>query len=147
MRRALTVATLFLGALLLTPVSAGASGPGPGMAGPNGTVPTLTVSASHSLLVVHPDGANGCNQAVCISLSGSGTDVTDWLTNGNASKAMCTYAEFWENGSVIATSNEQCGPANDLYTANWSNPGNFPVGASLCNTWSGLPGKPCETIE
>lgn len=29
----------------------------------------------------------------------------------------------------------------------WPSPGYFAVGTQLCNSWTGIVGKPCETIE
>jgi hypothetical protein len=28
----------------------------------------------------------------------------------------------------------------------WTNPGYFPAGTVVCNTWKNVAGKPCETI-
>ena len=96
--------------------------------------------------VVVPLTAGSCNGNTCQEVYGSGTTVTDWYTETIAPSAVCTYAEFLENGVIIAESGSTCLSAGGEADANWSNPGSFPVGTRLCTTWAGIAGKPCATI-
>lgn len=93
---------------------------------------------------VGTEDASGCNVAVCIFLKGSGTTVDSWTTDGYASGYHCNYAHFWRNGSVTR-SVYVCGTGTN--TTTWNSPGTFSDGDELCNTWSGISGKPCKTIQ
>ena len=95
---------------------------------------------------VHPDSASGCNQSICIAVTGSGLNVSDWTTTAVLPRTMCSTADFLVNGSVWATG-YGCASSGDQLKADWSDPGNFANGTVLCNTWSGIAGKPCETVE
>lgn len=89
--------------------------------------------------------ASGCNQSVCIYLTGSGTDVSSWSTTASVAGSICSYATFWADNSVIATGNTVCA-TNETLQATWNNPGYFAPGTILCNTWANVAGRPCETI-
>jgi len=115
----------------------------PDMAGPNGTHPVARVEKRKG---VTPASANGCNQSVCISVVGSGLYVSDWSTTAYPSTYVCSYAAYWANGVVIATSNEVCGNQNNVFYSDWNNPGYFTNNTQVCNTWLQIAGKPCETI-
>jgi hypothetical protein len=121
-----------------------------------GTLTTEAASASTPDAVVHaavpsigviPDSANGCAGAVCIYVTGTGLHVSDWATSVFLSKSMCSTASFLVNGVLYASGVPECGSANDELVSDWSDPGNFPNGSVLCNTWSGVSGKPCETVH
>ncbi|HLZ57649.1 MAG TPA: hypothetical protein VKR06_11930 [Ktedonosporobacter sp.] len=129
--------------LLLTVAQGAALGMRPGMRGKNGEIPTIKALPKGSRL---PKSASGCNQSVCISITGRKLSVRDWLTTGSADGATCTYAVFWANG-LAATSNEICGPAGTIYSSDWSNPGSFPNQTKVCNSWVAIGGFACETIH
>lgn len=112
--------------------------------------PSVTVAspgASPAPSLISPASASGCNQSVCIYVTGSGTHVTRWSTTAVLPSWMCTFAEYWANGELVYVGNTKCGSKGDEVMSYWSNPGDFPVGTQLCNTWIGIAGKPCETIE
>jgi len=93
------------------------------------------------------DSANGCSGPVCIYVTGSGLNVSDWATSVYLSRSMCTTASFLVNGVLWASGGNQCGSGGVELVSDWSDPGNFPNGTVLCNTWSGVSGKPCETVH
>jgi hypothetical protein len=94
-----------------------------------------------------PLSANGCNQNVCIHIVGSGTTVSRWSTTAVLPSKMCSTAEYWDDGYLIYEGTSKCGSAGAKVSSYWSDPGAFPVGTQLCSTWTGVAGKPCETIE
>lgn len=91
--------------------------------------------------------ATTCQGNTCQVVDGSGTTVTNWYTQTTAPSAVCTYAKYFENGTVIAESGKTCLKAGGSASANWADPGSFPVGTVLCTSWVGIAGKPCDTIE
>lgn len=97
--------------------------------------------------LVSPASASGCNQRVCIYVTGSGTHVTRWSTTAVLPSSMCTFAEYWANGDLAYVGNTKCGSEGDEVSSYWPNPGSFSTGTKLCNTWSGIAGRPCETVE
>jgi hypothetical protein len=115
------------------------------LASPSDTVSVVPLPVSEGAVVV-PLTASSCNGNTCQWVYGSGTTVTDWYTQTTAPSAVCTYAEFLENGVIIAESGGTCLSAGGEAAANWTNPGSFPVGTKLCTTWAGIAGKPCATI-
>jgi hypothetical protein len=131
-------------ATFLTVEQGAALGIKPGMAGPNGVVPTIRVLSKGSII---PNSASGCNQNVCIYVTGSKLHVSDWSTTGYDANPTCTYAAYWVAGKVKATSNEVCGGSDTEYVSDWNDPGNFPNHTQLCNTWLHISGKPCETVH
>jgi hypothetical protein len=108
---------------------------------PSGAAQRVPARSLHSLT------ATTCNGDTCQTISGSGTNVANWYTQTTAPGSVCTYAEFLEDGVLIAESSSTCIGAGQEAAANWSDPGYFPVGAQLCTTWTNIPGKPCDTIE
>lgn len=94
-----------------------------------------------------PQTASGCNQDVCIYVEGSGTQVTYWSTTAALPASMCTVAKYWANGALVYEGNTKCGSSGGHVFSYWSNPGYFAAGTQVCNTWTGIPGKPCETIQ
>ena len=105
----------------------------------NGAVAVSTTSPSPLDLVA-------CAGNTCQVLTVSGTTVTNWLTSTTAPNSVCTYAEYIENGTIIAESGTTCLSAGQQGNADWSDPGKFPAGAQLCTAWTGIAGKPCNTI-
>ena len=95
--------------------------------------------------------ASGCNQEVCIILTGSGRKVTGWQTTGEytgSSDAFCTYAVYWAPGnSVYATGITVCGGPGEYYGYYAEVPIVWSSNIELCNTWAGIPGKPCEEVH
>ena len=87
-----------------------------------------------------------CAGNTCQVLTVSGTTVTNWLTSTTAPNSVCTYAEYIENGTIIAESGTTCLSSGQQANADWSDPGKFPAGAKLCTAWTGIAGKPCNTI-
>lgn len=106
-----------------------------------------SVGASPTPAPVNPDSASGCNQSVCIEVTGAGNHVTRWMTTAVLPSKICTFAEYWANGELVYVGNTKCGSKGDEVSSYWSDPGDFSKGTQLCNTWSGITGKPCETIE
>jgi hypothetical protein len=96
---------------------------------------------------VSPLTASGCNQNVCIYVVGSGTQVTKWETSAVLPTAMCTVAKYWADGVLVYEGTVKCGSAGGSVTSYWSRPGYFPAGTQVCNTWTNVSGRPCETIE
>lgn len=94
-----------------------------------------------------PLTAGGCNQAVCIYVEGSGSSVTYWSTTAVFPVSMCSVPEYWANGVIIREGQSKCASAGERVLGYWSDPGYFAPGTVLCNTWRGIPGKPCETVE
>jgi hypothetical protein len=82
---------------------------------------------------------------VCIYIRGSSLTVNDWDASANRSGYGCTYAAYWQNGVVIATTEYLCGDGTAW--AYLSPNRQFPNGAKLCNTFLSFAGKPCETIS
>ncbi len=87
-----------------------------------------------------------CAGNTCQAISNSGTYVNDWATSTTAPNSVCTYAEYFENGTIIAESSPTCLSAGEEANALWTDPGNFPAGARLCTAWKGIAGKPCNTV-
>jgi hypothetical protein len=93
-----------------------------------------------------PLSASGCNESVCIDVQGSGSTVSDWETTAWAATSLCTYADFWVNYVLDRQGGEVCVGGGTELESDWKNT-SFPNGTVLCNTWPGIPGEPCETIE
>jgi hypothetical protein len=111
------------------------------------SAPEVTVNNPVPSIGIMPDSANGCSGAICIFVTGSGLHVSDWQTSVALSKSMCSTASFLVNGVLWASGVNTCGSAGDLLVSDWESPGNFANGTVLCNTWSGISGKPCETVH
>lgn len=115
-----------------------------------GAMSTLSSVASASplpqLLPAVPLSASGCNDSVCIDLQGSGSEVNDWDTTAWASQAVCTEADYWANNVLENQGTTKCVAAGTELVSDWDNT-SWPNGTVLCNTWPGISGKPCETIE
>jgi hypothetical protein len=111
------------------------------------SVASGTTSAAITNISVRPDSANTCSGAVCIFVTGSGLNVSDWTTTASLTKTMCTTASFLVNNVLYAQGVNTCGTNGDELASDWSDPGNFPNGTILCNTWTGLPGRACATVH
>lgn len=107
----------------------------------------IAAGASSNLPAVAPPSASGCNQAVCIYVTGSGTQVTYWSTTAVLPSSECSVADYWANGQLVYKGKSKCGSAGAEVSSYWPDPGYFAAGTQLCNTWTGVPGRPCETIE
>jgi hypothetical protein len=104
-------------------------------------------SAASAAPSISPQTARGCSQNVCIYVEGSGTQVTYWSTTAALPASMCTVANYWANGVLLYEGNTKCGSSGGQVSSYWPAPGHFAAGTELCNTWTGIQGKPCETIE
>jgi hypothetical protein len=102
--------------------------------------------ASKSEAVI-PRSASGCNQDVCISISGSSNHVSDWTTtaywNGGY---ICTQSHWVINHANVRTGNGACGGAG-VFFSDWAANRYFPSPSLACNWWKVIPGYPCETIR
>ncbi len=96
---------------------------------------------------ISPQTASGCNQSVCIYVEGSGTQVTYWSTTAALPASMCTVAKYWAVGVLVYEGNTKCGSPGAQVSSYWPSPGHFAAGTQLCNTWTGISGRPCETVE
>ncbi len=108
---------------------------------------TRTASPTTPTSSVEPLSASGCNQSVCIYVTGSGTDVTNWSTSATLPGSMCTVADYWADQNLVYQGNEKCGSGGTSVSSYWPQPGYFPAGTQLCNTWSNISGRPCESVE
>ncbi len=116
-----------------------------------GTTGLSSASVTRGAVVVSasspgPMELTACDQNTCQVIANSGTMVTDWATSTTAPNSVCTYAEYIENGTIIAESATTCLSAGQEGDANWSDPGKFPANAKLCTVWTGIAGKPCNTV-
>ena len=96
---------------------------------------------------VQPMSASGCNEDVCISITGTGTYVSDWNTTAYwGGGYICTHSFWFINDSRIRTGNGVCGGAG-VFFSDWQANRHWPSPSLACNTWQNMPGKPCETIH
>lgn len=115
---------------------------GPSMTGSTGSVPEAEFVPQEEF--AEPDTWT-CDGDVCLEIEGSANTAHEWHTWGWVPSAQCSYASFWQDGSVIATSKTVCSDGAGWLYAKWSNPGTFPSGSSLCNTWASVSGQPCTS--
>lgn len=99
-------------------------------------VPTAVAAAA-------PLTASSCDGHVCIYVNGNGSV---WQTTAGLTRATCTYADFWVNDVLEVQTGTQCVPAGTELRSDWDD-ASFPSDTQLCNTWPGIPGEPCETID
>ena len=109
--------------------------------------PNFSQGGSHLAVVIHPLSASTCSGAVCINVTGTGLNVSDWNTTVRLSKSECSTASFWENGVKVATGESTCGSSGELLESDLGYVGNLPNGTELCNSWSGISGEPCATVH
>lgn len=124
----------------LTQAQLASAGIHPGMAAPDGSLPSVV-----ALSGVQPKSAFGCTANICIYITGSGLLVNEWDTSASNNVPMCTFAAYWVRGSIYATTNSVCG--NGDFWGYWAANRTFVDGSQLCNTWAQFAGKPCETIH
>ncbi len=93
-----------------------------------------------------PFAETACSANTCQVIDSSGDTVTDWYTETTAPSAVCTYARYYANGTLVAETGSKCLSSGQEATANWSNPGAFPSGTSLCTSWYGIAGEPCTRL-
>lgn len=91
--------------------------------------------------------ASGCNGNVCIYLTGTGLVVDRWRTTAYVSSAKCVSASFWANGVRVRQSATYCTSGAGTISSTWNSPGPFADGTQACNSWSGVSGYPCKTIQ
>ncbi|MFC8501735.1 hypothetical protein ACFUC1_05215 [Pedococcus sp. NPDC057267] len=101
---------------------------------------------------IQPNNASGCDWtngggSVCIYVFGSGLHVSEWDTSAKVGAYRCTYASYWINNGqwLITTGPELCGQ-NGTFWSYWKPNADYLANRSICNTWVGIAGKPCETI-
>jgi hypothetical protein len=104
-------------------------------------------SAASAAPSISPQTASGCNQYICIYVEGSGTQVTYWSTTAALPASMCTVAKYWASGVLVYEGNTKCGSSGAQVSSYWPSPGHFAAGTQLCTTWTGISGRPCETVE
>ena len=93
-----------------------------------------------------PFAETACSANTCQVIDSSGDTVTDWYTETTAPSSICTYARYYANGTLVAETSTKCLSSGQEATANWSNPGAFPSGTSLCTPWYGIAGEPCAKL-
>jgi hypothetical protein len=106
---------------------------------------SVTLNAMQSANI--PLSANGCNKDVCIDIIGTGRVVSQWETTayGNAG---CIRADFWRNSELYTIFGPICSNGQEgVYYVNYAADALFNNGDRLCNTWNGIAGRACETIE
>ena len=87
-----------------------------------------------------------CAGNTCQVIDSSGGTVSDWYSATTAPSAVCTYAPCHEDGTLVAESGSTCLSAGQEASANWSDPGTSPSGATLCSSWYGIAGEPCTKV-
>jgi len=95
--------------------------------------------------LAHPASASGSNQNVYISLQGSGLHVSRWYTSAWSPTGRCTRAEYWFAGVVRGVGHLVCNYPYD--SAGLENGLTFKTSIQLCNTWTGVKGKPGEQVH
>jgi hypothetical protein len=97
---------------------------------------------------VRPDSAFGCNQDVCISIAGNGRYINYWATAAFTTyKNRCTEPAFWSAGHIIFYGSQQCRASSFYGYTSYISGSWWRGNVQVCNTWTGIPGKPCETIK
>jgi uncharacterized protein (UPF0333 family) len=94
-----------------------------------------------------PLSASGCNQDVCIAITGSSNHVSDWNTTAYwGGGYICTQSHWDINNNNIRTGTGACGRAG-VFFSDWQANRYFPSPSLACNWWKVIPGYPCETIR
>jgi hypothetical protein len=128
-----------------------------GVAGTAGAAQASTPSTAGTHTTTKPSvktfkpsiaSASGCNQDVCISIIGNGQHVSYWFTWASTTRAnRATEPHYWVAGKVAFSGNVYTG-THSFYSSLGLTNYNFPkANVQVCNTWTGIPGKPCETIK
>lgn len=99
-------------------------------------------------LQLRPLTGSGCNQNVCLEVTGNGLNVTEWDTQGyyNGSIQLCTVGYFYVNDREIRSTPLICGGAGTFF-ANWAPNRNYPNQTKLCNQWKKIAGEPCLVVH
>ena len=107
---------------------------------------TLTYGTKPSQ--ARPLTGSGCNQDVCLQVTGNGLNVTEWDTQGyyNGNIQLCTVGYFYVNDQEVRSTPLICGGAGTFY-ASWSMNHNFANQTKLCNQWKKIPGEPCLVVH
>lgn len=95
---------------------------------------------------VRPASASGCNQNVCIDITGSDLFVSNWTTTAYGNVG-CTYAAF-HSQSFTAYGPWICstGSGPGVYYDTTGPVGYYQDDEEVCNSWLEIRGYPCETI-
>jgi hypothetical protein len=103
-------------------------------------------AAARSPHMVRPMSASGCNDLVCIEVTGSGLEVTKWFSAAYSvdTEDICSYPIFWVDDEPDIVGDEVCGT---LLQAWDDEPEWFEDNTQLCNSWPGVAGMPCETVH
>jgi hypothetical protein len=111
----------------------------------------LPLSLRSQVASIKPDSAEGCNQNVCLQVTGSGTYISNWNTwaFGNVG---CTHALYLEDGALWLESLAICptSSSDGVYYFYLNIDGSpFDADTTVCNNWVSKPinGFPCEEIE
>ena len=103
-------------------------------------------TAGSSGSVIHPMSASGCNQDVCIEITGTSNEVSKWYTAAypyDGYTEICSFPAFWIDGELDYAGYEICGTLLEA----WDDATEvFENGTQLCNTWPGVAGRPCEWV-
>jgi hypothetical protein len=114
----------------------------------NGTTASGVKTFKQKAATASPDSAFGCNQDVCISIAGNGTYVAYWATAAFPTYGYrCTDPYYWSAGRIIYTGPPQCRASSYYQSAAYVSDNWATSNVQVCNTWAGIPGKPCETIK
>lgn len=110
------------------------------------TRPAAATPVRTPAAVVRPNSASGCNDDVCIEVTGSGLEVTKWYSLAMADDIgeICGTPVFWVDDEVDMEGTEICGD----YLEAWDDEEEeFENNTQLCNSWSPVPGFPCEIVH
>lgn len=109
----------------------------------------LLTQAKGSSSILRPASADGCNAKVCIYVQGSGLKVENWGTRAVAGRGQVIYPIWWTPYNTVFLTGKAVTVPYDAApeSAGVSLGYNFPNNAQLCNTWSGVSGKPCITVH
>lgn len=90
--------------------------------------------------------ASGCSERVCITIYGDGLYISEWDTRALwDGDYICTQSAWWNPKYLpIRYGNGVCG-GSGVFFSYWQPKRNFKQ-ALACNTWYGIPGKPCESV-
>lgn len=93
-----------------------------------------------------PDSASGCNEEVCIEVTGSGLVVTKWFTAAFSPDydEICSFPAFWVDDEIDFVGDEICGTEIEAWDDATED---FENNTQLCNSWPGVAGFPCETVH
>lgn len=106
---------------------------------------TASTTASR-LSPVTPASHSGCNGDVCIEVTGKGLKVDKWYTAAYApgTSDICAEPVFWVDGDIDYIGYEVCGTLLEAWD---DEPEYFENHTQLCNTWTGVAGRPCATVH